>query len=52
MWISDEAQQLMIDQKFHGNPANLTYDILTGTGTMANVMAQLANITLEMLHFI
>ena len=52
MRVNDEAQQLMIDQKFHGNPANLTYDILTGTGTMANVMAQLANITLEMLHFI
>ena len=52
MWVNDEARQLMIDQKFHGNPANLTYDILTGTGTMANVMAQLANITLEMLHFI
>ena len=52
MWVNDEAQQLMIDQQFHGNPANLTYHILTGTGTMANVMAQLANITLEMLHFI
>ena len=52
IWISDEAQQLMIDQQFHGNPANLTYDILTRTSTMANVMAQLANITLEMLHFI
>jgi len=52
MWVSDEAQQLMIDQQSRGNTANLTYDILTGTGTMADVMAQLANITLEMLHFI
>ena len=52
IWISDEAQQLMIDQQSHGNPANLTYDILTRTRTMANVMVQLANITLEMLHFI
>ena len=52
MWVSDEARQLMIDPQSRGNPANLTYDILTGTGTMANVMAQLANITLEMLHFI
>lgn len=42
----------MIDQQSHDNPANLTYDILTGTRTMANVMVQLTNITLEMLHFI
>ena len=52
MCAGDEARQLMIDQQSRGNPANLTYDILTGTGTIANVMAQLANITLEMLHFI
>ena len=52
IWVNDEAQQLMIDQQFHGNPANLTYHIRTGTGTMANVMAQLANITPQMLHFI
>ena len=52
MWVNDEARQLMIDQQSHGNPANLTYDILTGTGTMADVMVQLANITPEMLHFI
>jgi len=50
--VGDEAQQLMIDQQSHGNPANLTYDILTGTGTMANIMVQLANVTLEMLLFI
>ena len=42
----------MIDQQSRGNPANLTYDILTGTGTMANMTVQLANITLQMLHFI
>ena len=42
----------MIDKQSHGNPANLTYDILTGTGTMADVMVQLASVTLEMLHFI
>ena len=42
----------MIDQQSRGNPANLTYDILTGTGTMADVMVQLANITPRMLHFI
>ena len=52
MWVSDEAQQLMIDQQSRGNPANLTYDILTGTGTMADITAQLANITPQMLHFI
>ena len=52
MWVSDEARQLMIDQQSRGNPANLTYDILTGTGTMTDVMVQLANITPEMLHFI
>ena len=52
MWVNDEARQLMIDKQSHSNPANLTYDILTGTGTVANVMAQLANVTLEMLHFI
>ena len=42
----------MIDQQSHSNPANLTYDILTGMGTMANMTAQLANITPQMLHFI
>jgi len=42
----------MIDQPSHGNPANLTYDILTGTGSMADMIAQLANITPQMLHFI
>ena len=52
MWVSDEARQLMIDPQSRGNPANLTYDVLTGTGTMVDVMAQLANITPEMLHFI
>ena len=52
MWVSDEARQLMIDQQSRGNPANLTYDILTGTWNMADVMAKLANITPEMLHFI
>jgi transcriptional regulator CtsR len=52
MWVNDEARQMMIDQQSRDNPANLTYDILTGTGTVANVMAQLANVTLEMLHFI
>ena len=52
MWVNDEAQQLMIDQQSHGNPANLTYDTLTGTRAMADMIAQLANITLEMLHFI
>ena len=45
MWVNDEAQQLMIDKQSHGNPANLTYDILTGTRAMANMIAQLANIT-------
>ena len=52
MWVGDEAQQMMIDQQSRGNPANLTYDILTGTGTMADITAQLANITPQMLHFI
>ena len=52
MWVGDEAQQMMIDQQSRGNPANLTYDILTGTGTMADISAQLANITPQMLHFI
>ena len=43
---------MMIDQQSHGNPANLTYDILTGTRAMADMIAQLANITPQMLHFI
>ena len=51
MWVNDEAQQ-MIDQQSHGNSANLTSDILTGTRAMADMIAQLANITLEILHFI
>ena len=42
----------MIDQQSRGNPANLTYDIFTGMGTMADMIAQLANITPQMLHFI
>ena len=52
MWVNDEAQQLMIDQQSHGNSANLTSDILTGTRAMADMIAQLANITPQMLHFI
>ena len=52
MWVGDEAQQMMIDQQSHGNPANLTYDILTGMGAMADMTVQLANITPQMLHFI
>ena len=51
IWVNDEAQQ-MIDQQSHDNPANLTYDILTGTRAMADMIAQLANITPQMLHFI
>ena len=43
---------MLIDQQSHGNPANLTYDRLTGTRAMANLIAQLANITSQMLHFI
>ena len=38
IWINDEAQQLMTDQQSHGNPANLTYDMLTGTRAMANIL--------------
>ena len=52
MWNGDEAQQMMIDQQCRGNPANLTYDILTGMGAMADMTVQLANITPQMLHFI
>ena len=43
---------MMIDQQSHGNPSNLTYDILTGMGAMADMTAQLDNITPQMLHFI
>ena len=42
----------MTDQQSRGNPANVTYDILTGTRAMADMIAQLANITPQMLHFI
>ena len=52
IWVNDEAQQMLIDQQSHGNPANLTYDILTGTRAMADMIVQLANITPQMLHFI
>ena len=51
MWNGDEAQQMMIDQQCRGNPANLTYDIHTGTGAMADMTVQLDNITPQMLHF-
>ena len=52
IWVNKEAQQMIIDQQSHGNPANLTYDILTGMGTMADMTAQIANISPQMLHFI
>lgn len=52
IWVNDEAQQMLIDQQSHGNPANLTYDILTGTRAMADMIVLLANITPQMLHFI
>ena len=52
MWVNDDAQQMMIDQQSRGNPANLTYDILTGMEAMANMTVQLDNITPQMLHFI
>ena len=52
MWVNDEARQLMIGKQSHSNPANLTYDILTGTRAMADMIVQLANITPQMLHFI
>ena len=42
----------MIDKQSHSNPANLTYDILTGTRAMADMIAQIANITPQMLYFI
>ena len=45
IWVGDEARQMMIDQQSCGNPSHLTYDILTGTGAMADMTAQLANIT-------
>ena len=51
MWVDDKAQQMMIDQQSHGNPANLTYDIFTGTGAMADMTVQLANITPQMLLY-
>ena len=43
---------MLIDQQSHGNPSNLTCDILTGTRAIAYMIAQLANITPQMLHFI
>ncbi|XP_059738104.1 endogenous retrovirus group K member 9 Gag polyprotein [Bos taurus] len=52
MWVDDEAQQMTTDQQSRGNPANLAYDILTGTGAMADMTAQLDTITPQMLHFI
>ena len=48
IWVNDEAQQMMIDQQSHGNPANLTYDILTGMRAMADMTAQLASLTPQM----
>ena len=43
---------MMIDQQSRGNPANLTYDILTGMEAMADMTVQLANITPQMLYFV
>ena len=43
---------MMIDQQSHGNPSNLTCDILTETRAMTYMIAQLANINPQMLHFI
>ena len=50
--VNDDAQQMLIDQQSHDNPANLTCDILTGTRAMTDMIVQLANITPQMLHFI
>ena len=38
MWVNEEARQLITDMQSHGNPANLTYDILTGTRAMADMV--------------
>ena len=43
---------MMTDQQSHGNPANMTYNILTGMGAIADVTAQLANLTPQILHCI
>ena len=52
IWVNDEVQQMIIDRQSRGKPENLTYDILTGMGAMADMTMQLANITPQMLHFI
>ena len=43
MWVNDEAKEILQEQQSHRNPAQLTFDILTGTGTMAKVGTQLQN---------
>lgn len=41
---------MLQEQQSRGNPAQLTFDILTGTGTMAETAAQTQGVTPPMLH--
>ena len=52
MWVSDEAKEILQEQQSRGNPAHLTFDILTGTGTMAEVGAQLQNTAPPVVYWI
>ena len=52
MWVNDEAKEILQEQQSHRNPAQLTFDILTGTGTMAEVGAQLQNTAPPMVYWI
>ena len=52
MWVSDEAKEILQEQQSRGNPAQLAFDILIGTGTMAEVGAQLQNTAPPMVYWI
>ena len=52
MWVSDEAKEILQEQQSRGNPAHLTFDILTGTGTMSEVGAQLQNTAPPVVYWI
>ena len=39
MWVTDEAKLILQEQQSRGNPAGLNFEILTGTGAMAETAA-------------
>ena len=52
MWVTDEAKLMLQEQQSRGNPAGVNFEILTGTGAMAETAAQLQLVQPPMLYWI